>query len=379
MYIPRLIEPEINNRLFQGRIVIIYGPRRSGKTTLVQKIASDSKFPFRYLNCDEISVQNLFAQAGTSTSLAQITGDRKLIVIDEAQRVTNIGLKLKLLVDNFPTQQIIATGSSSFDLANQVNEPLTGRSWEFWLHPLSTTELIPIFDQPELLKGLEELILYGCYPDVVTAQTAQKKADLVKQLTANYLYKDVLKFNSLKSSQAVKKLLLGLALQIGQEVSYTELANLVGISKQTVQSYIEILEQAFVLFKIGPFSRNLRKEISKYHKIYFYDTGVRNAILDNFSPLSLRTDTGHLWENFVIAERKKLGNFISNLPHLYFWRTYDQQEIDLVEEKGGQLYATEVKWRKSRQSPPQAWKDAYPLSSWQSLTPQNFLSPLIKP
>ena len=375
MYIKRTIEPLIKANLFKKSVIIIYGPRQTGKTTLVQKILQDqTKISSKYLNCDEADIQKILLEANTSTHLKQIIGEAKLVVIDEAQRVRNIGIKLKLLTDNFPDTQIIATGSSSFELANEVNEPLTGRSLEFWLHPLSILEIYNKEDGLLFQRELETLLIFGSYPAVVTAPTLEEKKIAVSQISNNYLYKDLLKFQNLKSSEVVRKLLEALALQIGSEVSYTELGQTVGVSKQTVQSYIDILEKAFIIFKLGPFSRNLRNELRKLHKIYFYDLGIRNSLINNHNPLALRNDVGALWENFVVAERKKQENFTGNRLSLYFWRTWDKQEIDLVEEKGGKLLAYEIKWNKGRRKPPKAWAQTYPNSSFHTITKDNYFA-----
>lgn len=373
MYIKRTIEPLIKANLFKKSVIVVYGPRQTGKTTLVRKILKDQAgVTSKYLNCDEADIQKILSEAGTSTHLKQIIGEAKLAVIDEAQRVRNIGIKLKLLIDNFPDTQIIATGSSSFELTNEVNEPLTGRSLEFWLHPLSTMEMYHKGDDLLFQRELETLLIFGSYPAVVTALGLEEKKIAVSKISNNYLYKDLLKFQDLKSSEVVRKLLEALALQIGNEVSYTELGQLIGVSKQTVQSYIDILEKAFIVFKLGPFSRNLRNELRKLRKIYFYDLGIRNSLINNHNPLSLRNDIGALWENFVIAERKKQENFTSNRLSFYFWRTWDKQEIDLIEEKGGKLLAYEIKWSKARAKPPKAWAQTYLDSTFHTITKDNY-------
>lgn len=373
MYITRQIEPKIVENLFKGDVIIVYGARQVGKTTLVRKIIENqADLSTKYLNCDEGDVQKAFAEAGTSTSLKRIIGDAKLVVLDEAQRIRNVGLKLKLLVDNFPSQQIIATGSSSFDLSNEVKEPLTGRSREFWLYPLTSSEMYPLGDNLEFLRNLETLLIYGSYPKVFESISYDDKKIQIQKIVSNYLYKDVLKFQSLKNAEIVRKLLEALALQIGNEVSYNELSGLLQISRQTIENYVEILEKAFVIFKITPYSKNLRKEIGKLRKIYFYDLGVRNALIDSLKPLSLRNDIGALWENFVVAEFKKRNNFIANMKNLYFWRTYDGQEVDLVEEKEGKLYGYEIKWNRARKVAPKAWVQNYKEASWKIITKDNY-------
>lgn len=375
MYIPRLIEPIIQKNLFKGDAIIIYGARQVGKTTLVNKILEkNSEFDSRYLNCDEGDIRKSLTEAETSDDLKRIIGNSKLIVVDEAQRIRNIGLKLKLLVDNFPDQQVIATGSSSFELANEIKEPLTGRSREFWLYPLSSAELFKQGENLEFSRNIESMLIYGTYPLVHFASTNEEKKIQIEKIVTNYLYKDVLKFQNLKSTEIIRKLLEALALQIGSEVSFNELSNLLRVSKQTVENYTEILEKAFVIFKITPYSKNLRREVGKLRKIYFYDLGVRNALIDSLKPLSLRNDIGAMWENFVIAERKKESNFVGNLRKLYFWRTYDGQEVDLVEEKEGKLHGFEIKWGKTKKNPPKAWRDNYPEASWKVINKENYFN-----
>jgi len=373
-YIPRAIEETIKNNLFKGKVIIIYGARQTGKTTLVKKILADySEVSSKYINCDEEDFRRLLTEANTSTQLREIIGENQLVILDEAQRVPNIGLKLKLLVDNFPNQQIIATGSSSFELSQNIIEPLTGRNLQFWLYPFSLKELRNIFDKVEIRRMLETFLVYGCYPAVVNASSLEEKKILISSIAQDYLFKDILKFRGIKAEQAARKLLQALALQLGNEVSLNELANLVGVSKETVASYLEILEKAFIIFTLPPFSRNLRKEIGKLRKVYFYDLGIRNALINNQNPLSLRADVGAMFENFVIAEKKKEENFVGNLKNFYFWRTYAKQEIDLVEEVGGKLYAYEIKWQKTKGKPPKAWRETYSASSWQLVNNQNFL------
>lgn len=360
MYIQRQIEPEIQKNLFKGDAVIIYGARQVGKTTLVENIIKKNvSLNPKYLNCDEGDINRMISEADTSVSLKHIFGDSKLVVIDEAQRIKNIGLKLKLLVDNFPETQVIATGSSSFDLANEVKEPLTGRSREFWLYQLNTNEMFG-GDRIKFSRELENLLIYGSYPDVFSSNSHDEKKINLNKIASNYLYKDILKFQNLKDSEIARKLLEALALQIGNEVSYNELASLVGISKQTVESYIDIFEKAFITFKITPYSKNLRNEIGKLRKIYFYDLGIRNFLIDALRPLSLRNDIGALWENFVVAEKKKESNFIGNLNKLYFWRTYDGQEVDLLVEKEGNMEGFEIKWNKDKFKLPKLFGETYP-------------------
>lgn len=373
MYIPRTIEPKIKEWLFKGKIIIIYGARQTGKSTVVRKILEDYPEENKYLNGDETATKKLFEGAGDASVLAKIVGEQKIVVIDEAQKIENIGLKLKILIDNFPDRQIIATGSSSFDLANQIAEPLTGRSVQFWLYPLSLREITGLWDRQEINSQLENLLIYGTYPAVVAASSIEEKTVLLKQLAADYLYKDVLSFDRVRKSETIKRFTEAISLQTGNEVSYNELANLLQIGKQTAMSYLDILEQGFILFRLTSFSRNLRQEINRSRKIYFFDTGVRNVLINNLNPLSLRNDLGGLWESFIISEFKKTQYWAATVAPLYFWRTYQQQEIDLVIENAGKLSAFEIKWAKKRNLPPKAWIQSYPDSSWESVTRDNYL------
>ena len=376
MYIKRKLEDIIKANLFQGKVVVVYGARQVGKTTLVRKIAEEIGNEYGYLNCDELDVLSRLQKAETSEALRQVIGSQKLVIIDEAQRVKNIGLKLKLMVDNFPDTQIIATGSSSFDLANEVNEPLTGRNFEFWLFPLRLDELFDSNMPIEAQRKLDTLLVYGSYPDVYKLESNDLKAQRIKYLAANYLYKDILKFNNIKNSETVLKLLQALALQVGSEVSYNELANTVGVSKKTVADYIELLEKAFIVFRLSPYSGNLRKAIGKLRKIYFLDLGIRNAVINNLNPLQIRDDVGKLWENFVISEKYKQQLGLGFRTNYYFWRTYDKQEVDLVEDKGGELQGWEIKWSGKNKRSPRAWM-SYKDASWKVINRDNYLEELV--
>jgi len=376
MYITRRLEGVIKANLFQRKIVVVYGARQVGKTTMVKRIAEDLGEPYSYINCDELDILSKLQNADNSEALMSIMGGNRLVIVDEAQRVKNIGLKLKLMVDNFPDIQIIATGSSSFDLANEIEEPLTGRNFEFWLFPLSLNELFTKNETVEADRELESLLIYGSYPDVYQLESNDLKAQRAKNLASNYLYKDVLKFNSLRNSDTLLRLLQALALQIGSEVSYNELARLVGVGKQTIAHYIDLLEKTFVVFRLSPYSGNLRKAIGKLRKIYFLDLGIRNAIINNQNPLHLRDDVGKLWENFVISEKYKQQTGLGFKTDYYFWRTYDKQEVDLVENKGGKLTGWEIKWGEKEANPPGAWK-VYPNSSWRLINKHNYFSELV--
>ncbi len=371
MYIKRQIESVIKKSLFKGKIIIIYGARQVGKTTLAQKIAQESGISFGYLNCDEIDVLSQFQKANNSLALRQMMGDSNLVIIDEAQRVLNIGLKLKLLIDNYPEIQLLVTGSSSLDLSNEISEPLTGRCDEFWLFPLSVKEIWQKSDKISRERDLEKWLIYGSYPGVWSLTSNKEKSVKIKQLASNYLYKDVIKFNEIKNSEIILKLLQALALQIGSEVSFNELATTVGISKQTVASYIDLLEKVFVVFSLKPYSGNLRQALNKKRKIYFLDVGIRNAIINNQNPLAIRDDIGKLWENFIIAEKYKSQLGLGYKTNLYFWRTYEGQEVDLVEEKDGKLKGIEIKLKSKNKKQPKDW-GLYKNSSWTIIDKENY-------
>jgi hypothetical protein len=370
MLIKRIITEKIINRLWKGHILNIFGPRRVGKTTLVTEIAD--KFPEKslYLNCDEPDIRASLATK-TSTELKSLFGGKTLVVIDEAQRVINIGLTLKLIADTMPEVQVIATGSSSFDLSNRIAEPLTGRHRDFFLHPLSTEELYDINSKREEQRLLEKRLVYGFYPQVITAPDTAEET--LRYIARDYLFKDVLEYRGIKNSDKLEKLIQALALQIGNEVSFNELSTLLEMDKKTVEQYVRILEQAFVIFRLPPFFRNRRKELTKMRKIYFWDTGIRNAVIGNFLSLEVRSDIGQLWENFLISERRK---FLLNQqldPKQYFWRTYRQEEVDLIEEETEKINGYEIKWRNKRRQAPKAWIDAYPEANWNQITRENYL------
>lgn len=367
--IKRTIQKRVEKSLFKGKVVVIYGARQVGKTTLIKEIQKKHFRDAVYLNCDEPDIREAFTEA-TSTELKSFIGDKKLVFLDEAQRVKNIGITLKLLVDNYPNTQVVATGSSSFDLSNEIVEPLTGRKREFYLHPFSLKELEQIYSKLETRRILERRMLMGMYPEVVKRQSEAETT--LKEISRSYLYKDVLRYQKIKNPDVLERLLQALALQIGNEVSYNELASLLGIDKKTVARYIWILEKAFVIFRLGPYSRNLRKELRKLRKIYFFDMGIRNALINNLNPLRLRQDVGALWENFMISERVKINSNRGSDKRVYFWRTHQQQEIDYLEEAGGKLYGFEFKWRREKFRKPKAFLDAYPGSKLELVNKENY-------
>jgi predicted AAA+ superfamily ATPase len=373
MIINRKIQSEVETALFKGRVVVIYGPRQVGKTTLVKIIQQNqSAVKSVYFNCDEPDIRIALTDK-TSTELKLFLGDNKLVILDEAQRVKNIGLTLKLLADNYPQMQIIATGSSSFDLSNQIFEPLTGRKIEFLLYPFSFAELKGAYLEIEIDRILENKLVFGMYPGIVF-ESDQAKSKLLKILAKSYVYKDVLEYQNIKNSEVLEKLLRALALQVGNEVSYNELASLVEINKITVANYIQILEKAFIIFRLPPFSRNLRDELKSSRKIYFFDNGIRNALINNLNPLDLRQDAGALWENFMISERVKYNNNSGRDANLYFWRTLQGQEIDLIEDCQSRLSGYEFKWKQRPGKVPVSFSRAYPDTKVEMVTKQNYKS-----
>ena len=368
--INRKIEKNIVENLFKGKVIIIYGARQVGKTTLVKKIADDYKGQSSYFNCDLISVQDALS-IPEANRIKNFLGDHNIIILDEAQRIKNIGLILKILIDTYPELQIIATGSSSFDLANEINEPLTGRKIVFNLFPLSVEEIMGDNGFLYIDSKLEKILRYGTYPDVFFSED-KEAASKLEEIASSYFFKDILSFDKIKKSSIIVKLLQLLALQVGSEVSYNELASKLGINRITVEKYIDILEQCFILFRINSFSRNLRNEISKSIKIYFYDLGVRNILIKNLNPLDIRNDAGFLWENFCILERIKRNKYNNIFANYYFWRTYDQKEIDFIEERDGKLFAYEFKLNREHSKAPSIFLETYKNSQYQTINRENY-------
>lgn len=367
--INRAIKSQVENKLFKGKALILFGPRQVGKTTLITSLLTD-KEKVIYLNGDEADVRTLLSNT-TSARLKTIIGDNKVVFIDEAQRIENIGITLKLFTDQIKEVQVIASGSSAFELANRINEPLTGRKYEFHLYPLSFGEMASHHGLLEEKRLLKHRMIYGYYPEIVTKPGEEN--ELLKLLADSYLYKDLLALNSINKPVLLEKILKALALQIGSEVSFHELGQLVGADNQTIERYIELLEKAFVIFRLPALSRNVRNELKKSKKIYFYDNGIRNAIINNFSIVENRTDIGGLWENFVISERVK---FLANnnlVRDKFFWRTTQQQEIDYIEEFEGNFSAFEFKWntKKAAVKFPKTFMDNYPVEKASVITPDN--------
>lgn len=369
--IKRMITPSVLADYKRKKIIVLLGARQVGKTTLLQELSKDMEKVLS-LNCDN-SDDALALENKTSTELRHLLSPYDLVFIDEAQRVKNIGLTLKMIGDLKLDTQVVVTGSSSLDMANEINEPATGRLIEYNLYPLSLQELATDTSEREEQRLMEQRLIYGLYPEIVTVPEDAKRT--LMNLTNNYLYKDLLAYKGIKKPDLVQKLVRALALQLGSEVSYNELSNLLQVDRETVENYIGLLEKCFVVFRLESFSRNLRNEIKKGKKIYFYDNGVRNAVLSHFAPLEMRNDVGALWENLMVSERIKRNAYAGDFAKLFFWRTHEQQEIDLIEEQDGQLRTYEFKWNgKVRLNLPKTFAHAYPHSEYEVITPENFWS-----
>jgi predicted AAA+ superfamily ATPase len=369
MIIHRAIQSQIESNLFKGKVIVLYGARQVGKTTLVRQIAS-KQGGSSYFNCDEPDIRAALT-GKTSTALVNFLGKNRLVILDEAQRVENIGLTLKLIVDTYPEIQIIATGSSSFDLAGKVSEPLTGRKIVYHLFPISINELLTINSRIEIDRLLNDRLIYGMYPEIITG--AGKPELLLREITNSYLYKDLFTFNEVRNPEVLWQLLQALALQIGNEVSYNELGSLVGLDKKTIMKYLQVLEAAFVIFRLPPFHNNPRKELGRKRKVYFCDNGIRNALINNLNPIGLRNDVGALWENFMISERLKKNSQVMETAGMFFWRGVQQGEVDYIEVSSGKVSAFEMKWgRKTRVTPPASFRALYPGVPFEVIHPGNY-------
>jgi len=375
MNIQRQIETTCLEHLASSRkVMLIYGPRQVGKTTLVKQLGKISGLKAKYISADLLENENLLMQRDLK-SLSDLTEGYQLLIIDEAQRIQDIGLTLKILYDEIPHLKVIATGSSSFELANQTAEPLTGRKTVFHLLPFSMGEIVLERNKFELDKELEEILLFGLYPEVFMAPIGQKR-HLLGEICDSYLFKDVFQLTTVKYTTKIRDLLRLLAFQVGQLVSINELSQQLSINRETVERYIDLLEKAFVIFRLPAYSRNLRKEVAKMDKIYFYDTGIRNYLIDNLKSLNLRTDTGSLWENFIVAERRKQLFYLRKNVHTYFWRTYTGAEIDYVEEGEDGLMGFEIKIAKDKVKTPKLWQGEYK-GGFQLINRKNYLDLLL--
>ncbi len=370
----RIIKNQIQNSFYKGKIIIIVGPRQVGKTTLSENVIKNfdpKKEKTIFFNCDNPSDRACLNEKDFE-SLDKFVGDNKIIFIDEGQKVGSIGQTAKLLVDKYKNnKQIIITGSSSINLLNKTQETLTGRKKIFHLFPLSLEEIYPQKNILIISKELENILITGLYPEIVNIKSFNKKQVELQELSSSNLYKDIFEFQQVKNSTIIFNLLKALALQIGAEVSYNELANIIGIDKKTIERYIDLLEKNFIIFRISPYYTNKRKEISKSKKIYFYDLGIRNAIINNFNPLDSRNDVGALWENFIINERLKYLAYHNIYSNNYFWRTFTKTEIDWIEEREGKLYGFEFKFNNKKTKQPTLWKN-YKNSEFKIITSKNF-------
>ncbi len=367
--IDRILKQKIEQSLKLNKAIIILGARQTGKTTLLKMIFKDKK-DLIWLNGDDHDTIALF----DSTSAARLKTNfenYKTIIVDEAQRIADVGIKFKLITDQIPEIQLVATGSSSFDLANKINEPLTGRKVELHLFPISFEEMAKQDGFIQENRLLPHRLVYGYYPEIVTAKGKEK--ELLKYISDSYLYKDILLWDKIKKSDKIVKLLQALAYQVGSEVSFNEISKLIGLDNQTVEKYIQLLEQIYIIFRLPAFSRNNRKELKRSRKIYFYDNGIRNALISDFRLLEMRNDIGALWENFLMSERMKYKSYHNVWAQSYFWRTHDQQEIDYVEDMDGTLYAYEFKWNKNKNPKlPKTFSRTYPNHEFKVISPDNY-------
>jgi hypothetical protein len=376
MLINRTITSHLIKRLKPGKAIVLYGPRQVGKTTLAKRVQQqlDVELKVKSINADLIRYRRVLSSQD-ERKLQSLVKEQDLLIIDEAQRVSNIGLNLKILTDFFPKLRLLVTGSASLELANKIQEPLTGRKKVLYLYPISFIELKQHFGQFAAREQLSERLIYGSYPEVITLTTEQEKQDYLSNLVSSYLYKDVLELTDIKKSEKIVDLLRLLAFQLGHEVAVAELGQNLDLNQRTVSKYLDLLQKSFVIYQVRGFSRNLRKEIAQTSRYYFFDNGVRNALIENFNPPKLRDDIGQLWENFLMIERRKyLANQQERANH-YFWRTYDQQEIDLIEERAGQISAFEFKWSPRRHPrQPRAFRKAYPQAKFQVVNRDNFVN-----
>ncbi len=371
MSVERIIRDKLIESLNKYRkIALVFGARQTGKTTLCNQILDGMGAKILRINGDEMKYIELFSSRDFARMNLLLDG-YQVLFIDEAQRIPDIGINLKIIYDNLTNLKMLVTGSSSFELGNQVKEPLTGRTITFQLMPLSLQEMkqtLPVF---EIQQRLEEFMLYGLYPEITHYSSAQEKERYLTELSSSYLYKDILELSNIRNSSKISSLLKLLAFQIGQEVSLNEIAQNLNLSQETVNSYIDLLEKSFIIFRLSGFSRNLRKEIGKRDKIYFWDLGIRNCIVQNFLPLTIRNDVGQMWENLIITERIKYLNNNGINTNSYFWRTYTGAELDYVEERNGELFAYEIKYTKPKTKAPQTWIENYG-SNFKSITRDNF-------
>lgn len=374
--IKRKLMQVISSKIGKGKALILIGARQVGKSTLFDMLIKEMNDPVLSLNCDDPIVRDTLSSIST-TDLKLLIGQNNVVMVDEAQRVDDIGMVIKRIIDNYPEIQVLVTGSSSLGLRDRINEPLTGRKFEYDMYPVSTGEIYDTYGLIQTRQLLESRLIYGSYPDVIMHLEDAK--DILANLSDSYLYKDILELDSVRKPDVLRKILIALALQTGSEVSYNELASTVGSDSKTIERYVDLLEKCFVIYRLSGLSRNLRNELKKAKKIFFYDTGIRNAIINNFAPVSLRSDMGGLWENFFIMERIKRNAYSGKKANYYFWRTTDQKEIDFVEEADGEFSIFEMKWNLRNRNVrfPTAFTDNYPCRSAEVVTPENYLDFLL--
>jgi predicted AAA+ superfamily ATPase len=372
-YIPQKQIENLRKSITPGKVAVIYGARQVGKTTLVKKfLESEKAEDVLFVNGDDIVVRQ-YLESQSINKLQDFVGDHSLLVVDEAQHIEKIGLNLKIIVDHIPHIRVIATGSSSFDLAKDVGEPLTGRKFVLTLFPLAQMEISRVEKRHETEANLESRLIYGSYPEVVIMRSNSHREEYLREMISSYLFKDILELEGIRYANKLVRLLQLLAFQIGKEVSISELGRQLGMSKNTVERYLDLLEKVFIIYRQSGFSRNLRKEITKNQRCYFFDSGIRNALIGNFNPLAIRNDLGELWENYVIIERRKRQEYLREIANTYFWRTYDKKEIDLVEEQKGNLCGYEIKWKNISLKAPKDWRENYPDASFEVIHSENYL------
>jgi predicted AAA+ superfamily ATPase len=368
----RQLQPQLEKRIGQNKVLLLYGTRRVGKTRLLQRIGEQYKGEYLMLNAEDVDVQALLARR-TAENYKRILGSNTLLMIDEAQTIPDIGKHLKFMIDTFPKLTVIATGSSSFDLMNKSGEPLTGRSYQYTLYPISFAELESTHGYITANQQIEERLVFGSYPEVITMDTDEERETYLKELVQSYLLKDIFMYETVKNATKIFDLLKLLAYQVGSEVSMDELGRSLGMSKNTVERYLDLLTKVFVIYRVGGFSGNLRKEVVKSSKWYFFDNGIRNAIIADFRDISMRNDIGQLWENYCFYERVKHMRYKGKAPEYYFWRTYDKQEIDMVEKENTQLRAFEFKWKADKPiSAPKLFSVSYPDATFSAVSRQTF-------
>lgn len=362
----------LDDFLQQNKVLVVFGSRQVGKTTLIKTFLKSTDFKYKFDLGDNIKTREILSSQDVEKIQAYCEG-YDLIVIDEAQRIPNIGYGLKIMVDTIPAIRVLATGSSSFELAGQMGEPLTGRKRTLTMYPISQIELLNHYSPYELTQKLEEYLIFGSYPEVINQKTREKKLITIDEITNSYLFKDILELEGVKKSKILVDLLRLIAFQVGNEVSHSELAAQLGINYKTVARYLDLMEQAFILYNLRGYSKNLRKEITKKSKYYFYDNGIRNSIIQNFNSLDLRNDIGQLWKNFLVSERLKKQQYHEIFANNYMWRTWDQKEIDFIEEREGKLFAYEFKWSRKQSKIPQDFADAYPEHEFLDVSRGNYL------